>query len=493
MWDNCNKKSVLLICNELEMKKSDTIQVLGIFAITLLIAAQIIIIRGIWKQNYEMLDLRYRLLSQEAVASLRRQRSVDVYDTVRFILDNYSKGIAAELDTLKDDQKVEEKKKEILNYFTIVLNQEQDLSKFLSAYFDRMGVDKDFNHRIEIIHLEIIGADTFPVFRNEMFVKRRSPDQRGTGIGSGLGMLLPVPDPGSKKLSRILVERRSLEDNYYFLFFEYYIDFSDKRKMVLQATAASLAVSLMSLLVVITIFIITYRNLFEERRLSNLKTDFINNMTHELKTPLATITVAGKTLEMERIRNDDTKVFETARLIGKQSVHLNQLINMILEISMWERTEFQLDKKKINIEEVMNDIVSSFKAGPGNIATLSQKYNFNGIQADVDLIYFTTMINNLLTNAVKYSDKDPVINVEGYAGDGNIFIKVADNGIGISRSDQKRIFDKFYRASSGNIHKYKGLGLGLYYVRKIAEAHGGNVSVNSKPGKGSIFTVSFPY
>jgi signal transduction histidine kinase len=251
--------------------------------------------------------------------------------------------------------------------------------------------------------------------------------------------------------------------------------------------------SIFSILVVAIIFLVTYKNLMEEKRLSNLKTDFINNMTHELKTPLATITVAGKTLEMEQIRKDDSKIVETAKLIGKQSIHLNQLINMILEISMWERTQFQLDRKKIDIGEIMNDIVSSFKSGCGNCAELSQKYSFEGVKADIDLVYFTTMINNLLSNAVKYSEKEPVINIEGFTEDKNICISVADNGIGISKTDQKHIFDKFYRASSGNIHKYKGLGLGLYYVKKIAEAHGGDVTVSSKPGKGSIFTVKIPY
>jgi two-component system phosphate regulon sensor histidine kinase PhoR len=166
---------------------------------------------------------------------------------------------------------------------------------------------------------------------------------------------------------------------------------------------------------------------------------------------------------------------------------------MILEISMWERTQFQLDKKKVDIEELMNDIVNSFKTGYGNSAALSQKYNFNGLAADIDIVYFTTMINNLLSNAVKYSDKEPFINVEGSVEDRNISIRVADNGIGINKTDQKHVFDKFYRASSGNIHKYKGLGLGLYYVKKIAVAHGGDVTVSSKPGKGSIFTVTIPY
>jgi two-component system phosphate regulon sensor histidine kinase PhoR len=250
--------------------------------------------------------------------------------------------------------------------------------------------------------------------------------------------------------------------------------------------------STLSILLVGIMFMITFRNLTEEQRLSNLKTDFINNMTHELKTPLSTITVAGKTLEMPQIRSNDAKILETAKLIGKQSVHLNQLINMILEISMWERTQFQLDKKTVEIEEVMNDIVDSFKSGGGNNATILKKYNFKGAKVDLDIVYFTTLLNNLLSNAVKYSDKQPEIDIEGFTQDNGICIKVSDNGIGIKRIDQKHVFDKFYRASTGNIHKFKGLGLGLYYVKKIAEAHGGDVTVNSRVGKGSTFTVTLP-
>jgi two-component system phosphate regulon sensor histidine kinase PhoR len=296
-----------------------------------------------------------------------------------------------------------------------------------------------------------------------------------------------------RRTSEILVKRSGNETNSYRLDFEYLIDFSDKQQIILRESAASLALSLFSVLLVVTLFYITYKNLMEEKRLSNLKTDFINNMTHELKTPLSTITVAGKTLELPAILSDEARIRETAKMIGKQSIHLNQLINMILEISMLERTQFQLDKKKVKIEDVMNDIIESFKSGGGNGASLTQKYNFNGVSVDLDPVYFTTLINNLLSNAVKYSDNDPVIEIEGFTEDNNVCIKVADNGIGISKNDQKHIFDKFYRASTGNIHKYKGLGLGLYYVKKIAEAHGGDVTVSSKPGKGSIFTVTIPY
>jgi two-component system phosphate regulon sensor histidine kinase PhoR len=464
------------------MIKKNTVLILGILAFALMIIAQVIIIRRGWKQVDEMLYHRYRSLSQEANTSLRGSRSM-VFDTVSFLLDYYTEDIVKELAQTTDDQQLENKKSDIFDYFSTALNTEQDLSLYLSEYFANQGVENEFNHRIIITNLEILSEDTLLVYRDPAFRERRtSRDSEG----------LEYSLKGST--SSILVTRPWLVGNNYAVNFDYYIDFTFKRSMILKELSASLGLSIFSIVIVVMIFLYTYRNLMEERRLSELKTDFINNMTHELKTPLATITVAGKTLEMEKIRHDESKILDTAKLIGKQSVHLNQLINMILEISMWERTEFQLDKRKVDIKEIMNDIVSSFRTGcGGDCASLMEKYTFKGAKADIDIVYFTTLINNLLSNAVKYCDKEPEINIQGIAEDNNISIKIADNGIGISKSDQKHVFDKFYRAGSGNIHKYKGLGLGLYYVKKIATAHGGDVTVSSKPGKGSIFTVRIPY
>jgi signal transduction histidine kinase len=473
------------------MKKRNTVLLLGIFSIIILITAQIIIIRGVWKQKDEMFNLRYRLFSQDALDVMDRQWGADGFDTARFLIGVKSEMVLKELDSLKKDSLTAREKEDLFKYVTLALNKEQDLSQWLSRFFERRGIDKDFNSKIVINRFELINYDQrIPVYISEEYANRRPPLQRDTLRRAG-------PPPGRmrqpRRTSEILVKRYGNETNSYRLDFEYLIDFSDKQKIILRETAASLALSTFSILLVVILFLITYKNLMEEKRLSNLKTDFINNMTHELKTPLSTITVAGKTLELPLIRSNDAKILETAKLIGKQSVHLNQLINMILEISMWERTQFQLDKKKVNIEEFMNDIVESFKSGGGNGAFLTQKYNFKDTKVDLDTIYFTTLINNLLSNAVKYCDKDPVIEIEGFTEDKNVCIKVADNGIGISKNDQKHIFDKFYRASTGNIHKYKGLGLGLYYVKKIAVAHGGDVSVSSKPGKGSIFTITIPY
>lgn len=467
------------------MKKWNTVLILGVTAITVLISVQIIIVIGVWKQKNEMFNLRYTLLSREALAQQERRRSGDNgFDTASVLINLYAEKVLKEgLADIKNDSLLTEKKKEILNHVRTVLLLEQDLSSYLSTYFERRRYEKDFNFDIVINYLELVDFDTrIPIYESDAFRNRRPPVP-GAGTTAA---------PEKTSSPKILVNGYRLEDNNYRIFFEYYIDFSDKKAVIFKEISTALKLSIFSIIFVVIIFMITYRNLREEKRLSNLKTDFINNMTHELKTPLSTITVAGKTLEMGVIRENDAKILETAKLIGKQSVHLNQLINMILEISMWERTQFQLDKKKVDIEEVMNDIIESFRTGCSNCAELNLKYNFNGAKADIDTVYFTTLMNNLLSNAVKYSDKAPVIDIEGFAENNNIVIKVGDNGIGINKTDQKHIFDKFYRASTGNIHKYKGLGLGLYYVKKIAVAHGGDVTVSSKPGKGSQFIVTLP-
>jgi two-component system phosphate regulon sensor histidine kinase PhoR len=464
------------------MKKRDSVLLLGIASIVILISVQIIIVNGVWQQKDEMFNLRYRLLSQDALSNMSRRSSTDGFDTARSIISWYSAQSIKEITAIKDDSALALKKKDILAFVSKALNQEQDLSDYLSRYFERMGVDKNFKFKIVINRFELIDNDVrIPVYISDEFSNRRPPRPGD-----------PAPSLNKSNTNEILVKGDRYENNFYRLDFECFIDFSDKQKVILKEAGTSLGLSAFSIIFVLIIFMVTYRNLMEEKRLSNLKTDFINNMTHELKTPLSTITVAGKTLEMAQIRTNEAKIVETAKLIGKQSIHLNQLINMILEISMWERTQFELDTKTIEIEDFMTEVVDCFKSGNGNSATINQKYDFKNAKIDLDIVYFTALLNNLLSNAVKYSDKEPVIEVEGFTEDNNVCIRVTDNGIGISKSDQKHIFDKFYRASTGNIHKFKGLGLGLYYVKKIAEAHGGDVSVSSKPGKGSIFTVTIP-
>jgi two-component system, OmpR family, phosphate regulon sensor histidine kinase PhoR len=456
--------------------KRNSILILGVVSLIILISIQSYIIKGVVKQKNEMFDLRYKILSKEAIDIIAKQFNTNGFDTALYLIDEYGAG---ELNkgyiNISDSAALAREKTDIYNRVKVSLNSEQDLSGFLSSYFEMQGFEKNFNTIIEIDKIELIDF-------NKKYLVYSTEDSLKTNTAAK-----------TQNQSRILVATYFLEENNVGLNFDYYIDFSDKQKVIRKETSATLALSNLSILVVVIIFLIAYKNLMEEKRLSNLKTDFINNMTHELKTPLATITVAGKTLEMEQIRSNDAKILETARLIGKQSVHLNQLINLILEISIWERTQFQLDRKTVDVEELLHDIAECFKAGLSNGAEIKQDFKLNGIKVNVDMVYFTTMIDNLLSNAVKYSDKKPEIIIEGFVENKNVIVKVTDNGIGIGKTDQKHIFDKFYRVSHGNIHKFKGLGLGLYYVKRIAEAHGGNVAVSSKPGKGTTFTINMPY
>ncbi|MCD4769090.1 MAG: HAMP domain-containing histidine kinase [Bacteroidales bacterium] len=450
------------------MRKQRTILPV-IVALILFLAAQFFIVSQVWKQKDEVFMLRYRSVAREAIDDMMVKDGDSGFDYAYFLIDHVSRIHIDKSRLIFSGQDTTDFTSKVYANIAEILTKEQVLSKYLSKRFEKLGLDKDFKYKIFVNNLFLID------FENNLHIYKAP--------------LSEIKEQNTQ--GNVLVNTFFSEGNNYKIAFDYYIDITNKKRIILREIGVTLAFSFISLLILSAIFIGTLRNYLEEKRLSGLKTDFINYMTHELKTPLSTITVAGKTLKLDTILKDKSKIVDTANLIGKQSVHLNQLINLILEISMWERTQFQVDKKVTDMESLLKDISKGFRNGCGEKCDLTEKYDLNGATAEVDVLYFTTMINNLLHNAVKYTKARPRISLEANRESG-ITISVADNGIGISRADQKHIFEKFYRVSTGNIHKTKGLGLGLYYVKRIAEAHGGNVTVSSKQGEGSVFIVTMP-
>jgi two-component system phosphate regulon sensor histidine kinase PhoR len=450
------------------MKKYRTFIPVGV-ALLLFILAQFFIVRQIWVQKDEVFKLKYRSGSQEAIDNMMIKSGDSGFDYAYFMIDYISKTHIENSRRIFSKEDSIKFKDSVRKNITKILTEDEVLSSYLSSHFDNLGLDKEFKHLIFVNDFYLLD------YYNKIHVCQANAHEIKK----------------QKSLGHVLVNSFTSEGNNYKLSFDYYIDMANKRKIILRDIGITLVLSFASLMVLAAIFIGTLRNYLEEKRLSNLKTDFINNMTHELKTPLSTITVAGKTLKLEEILNNREKILDTARLIGKQSVHLNKLINLILEISMWERSQFQVDKKETDVEELLKEISDGFRNGCGEKCNFTENYNIKGLTAEIDIIYFTTMINNLLLNAIKYSNESPSVSISAKAND-VLKIAIADNGIGISKSDQKHIFEKFYRVTTGNIHKSKGLGLGLYYVKKIAEAHGGDVRVSSKKGKGSVFTIIIP-
>jgi signal transduction histidine kinase len=388
------------------------------------------------------------------------EKAMDVTDKFTELVIN------EEIPLLRSEEDTVTLRKEVLNQAYKIIEKNEQLSGFIKVYTKKNGYDNKFETFTYINPLTLItGSGDFVIFDT-------------------------VPPPPTKTM--FVVNSFKEEHNNFVIGYTLVIDLTRKNEMVFREASFSFALITASILIVLIVFWVTWKNLAEERRLSELKTDFINNMTHELKTPLSTITVAGRTLEKNQVLTDPEKVLETAKLIGKQSVHLNQLINTILEVSLLERTEFELDKHKVNPEELIHQIIAAFLTSCDGCAVIEEEYKTAEMTIQLDILYFTTLINNLLTNAVKYCDKDPVIKVTASSECGNLVIFVSDNGIGISREHLDHIFEKFYRITHGNIHKTKGLGLGLYYVRRIATAHGGDVTVTSKPGRGTTFRISIP-
>jgi two-component system phosphate regulon sensor histidine kinase PhoR len=301
-----------------------------------------------------------------------------------------------------------------------------------------------------------------------------------------------------------LVEKKNLGKYLNVKYMEYYgthfscsyvllVDFDQKRKMILSQIVGILIIMVLAIIIVGLIFALNLRNMLEEQRLSQLKTDFINNMTHELKTPLSTIAIATRSLGNDEFAKDQNKVKDTARMIGRQNKQLSKQINHLLEVSMWERKQFELDKGWFNIHEFMHGLVEAFRWECKECQlTVNEKCEISEeLQVFMDETQIATALHNLLINGVKYNDNDPHITVSCRMDD-QLIITIQDNGIGISKENAKHIFEKFYRVHTGDIHKVKGLGLGLFYVRQIIEAHQGSISLQSKIGKGSTFTIKLP-
>lgn len=250
--------------------------------------------------------------------------------------------------------------------------------------------------------------------------------------------------------------------------------------------------SVIFIVIIFTAFYITIRALLNQKKLSEIKSDFINNMTHEFKTPLATISLAVDALRNEKVKNDPKKMEYFSNIIKDENKRMNKQVESILQAALLEKEEMKLDLKPAHAHELIESAVNNIRLpleekGGKLIVNMDAKNDY--IMADE--VNFTNIINNLLDNAVKYSKEDPVIKIRTFNVNDNLRVRIEDNGIGMNKETLQKIFEKFYRAHTGNIHNVKGFGLGLSYVKSIVEAHQGKIKAESTPGKGSIFTLDF--
>lgn len=264
-----------------------------------------------------------------------------------------------------------------------------------------------------------------------------------------------------------------------------YVSVIDWEMIILRRMTFILILSLFSILTLITLFVIAIKALIKQKKVSDVKTDFINNITHELKTPLATLGISTKILEQKNIRDNDENFNSIVNTISRQNNRLQSLIDQVMANSLAEN-EIELQKEKIETEDFLLSIIKDFKITFPKI-NLQTDFQTQKTILVLDKFHLTTAFLNVLENAVKYGSN--TITIKTRIVQNQFSISVEDDGIGIEKNKQSLLFEKFYRVEQGNLHNTKGLGLGLYYVDQIIKAHQGSVSVVSDLGKGTQFTI----
>jgi two-component system, OmpR family, phosphate regulon sensor histidine kinase PhoR len=246
------------------------------------------------------------------------------------------------------------------------------------------------------------------------------------------------------------------------------------------------------LLVLIFCFSYTIFSILKQKKISEMKTDFINNMTHEFKTPVSTIMIASEALRDSEIIPDKNRVQRLANIIFEENERLGSHIERVLNIARIEKDDFKLEKNPIDVNEMISVVIDSMslKLQKHN-ATTSLQLNAENAVIKGDELHFSNVIYNLVDNAIKYSVGAPDITISTLNKNDQIVIRVADKGVGMSRDQQSKIFEQFYRIPTGNLHDVKGFGLGLSYVNTVVKRLNGMISVKSEKEKGSEFELKF--
>ncbi len=270
--------------------------------------------------------------------------------------------------------------------------------------------------------------------------------------------------------------------------------FPNQKTFLLKSMWITLSVSTLFLLLIIGAFAYTIHVIQNQKQLSIIKNDFISNMTHELKTPISTISLACEALGDKDISDDPGRKNRFLQMISQENKRLGMLVENVLKSSIWDKSDFKLKVSEVDIHEVIGEIAETMQViteQKGGALSLSLQAKNHILQGDK--VHLANIIYNLVDNAIKYSPDKIDIQISTSSTDRDILVEVKDEGMGIPREQQKKIFDKFYRVPQGNIHNVKGFGLGLNYVQNVIRNHGGEIRVKSQSGKGTSFQFNIPF
>jgi len=352
------------------------------------------------------------------------------------------------------------------NYFKNVISR--------TPIYDRVGNNEiRFNLDNELLARNITTPFEYGVYDGDLVTKVKSK-----GFKEKVGYTYKVP---------LFLNKNGNSD------YDLYVTFPKKKSYILATISKILMISALFVLILIVAFGSALYQIIEQKKLSEIKTDFINNMTHEFKTPIATINLAVDSIKNPKIIGDQEKVKRYADMIRHENKRMHAQVENVLQISKLEKNQLDLDMDVVDVHELIGEAIIHVEL----IISDRKGYIKNHFEASLAEVmgsqfHMLNVFTNILDNAIKYTEGEPKIDIYTENAGNSIIIKIADQGIGMNKTIQRKVFNKFFREQTGNIHNVKGHGLGLSYVKSIIEKHNGSIFVESEKGKGSTFIVKLP-
>ncbi len=370
-------------------------------------------------------------------------------------------------------ERLEKSKSMVTNQYESMLNFNRHL--LYEEFLTTSALDSLIN-----LQLNIRGVDTrfeFCIYKPERqeFLMERSPNFRKELIEKGRAFILFQADIYTSP-------------EYLLIYFPH------EKQFLLTELWGMLLISIILIIVIVYSFTYTITIIFRQKRLSEMKNDFINNMTHEFKTPISTISLACEALNDKELRGSGDFLDSYLSMISEENKRLAGMAEKILQTAVIDKGQLKMNKEKIDLHEIITDVIKNLRIQVEiKDGEIKRRFKATRSQIEGDKVHVTNLVYNLLDNANKYSPKKPVIRIITENASNGIVMTIEDNGIGIGKNEQKKIFDKLYRVPTGNIHEVRGFGLGLNYVKAIVEEHHGKISLESEVNKGSKFKVFLPF
>ena len=451
--------------------KTRLITIVSGVAVAILIIIQVYVIREYFRLKSRDFDIQYSYAVNKSLAEYDQFGRIFPFDSINYVFNHIALDYLNQPDILADLTNPERQQTIYDDFLQVLFNSEKNTLNIIQN-LKAARLDTTFISNYIISEIAFLDFDSIiPVY------KRENKD------------ILPA----ESGLKGFFVKTYTAEGDYYLIRFDYYVDFTRKGDIIIAEMKGLLILVIITIIAILLAFVYTINSFNKQKKLADLKGDFIDHITHEFKTPLSTISVAVSSLKHHEVQQNSGKMDEITGMISKQNHYLSQMIDHVIETSQLERNQLILNKKEVKIKSFLYEVIQEFRLeNHDKKIIINEEFSIDDdLGFLLDPLQFSRVIFNLIGNSVKYSVLEPVIDIQVSLNE-KLKIMISDNGPGIDQEDISEIFNKFYRGKSEKAGKVKGLGLGLYLVKKIVESHEGTIEAKSIPGEGTTIIIQLP-